>query len=148
MTYLEEIKIRFANDFFATKAAKINIISAEPVDEKNIYDCEATNVNCEMIIEDLHRNAAGGVMGGAIFTLADYAFAICANALNKSFVTVSVSSTINFIGVCKGTKLIAKPECVKTGKNLCFYEIKIFDDLDNLISSVLMTGIKKGLSKN
>ena len=32
---------------------------------------------------------------------------------------------------------------VKTGKNLCFYEIKIFDDLGNLVSDVLMTGMKK-----
>ena len=98
---------------------------------------------CEMVIEDLHRNAAGGVMGGAIFTLADYAFAICANALNEFYVTVTVSSTINFIDVCKGSKLVAIPECVKTGKNLCFYEIKIFDDLGNLVSDVLMTGMKK-----
>lgn len=143
MTYIDKLNKRFSNDFFATKAAKIKLINAEPIDFYNETNCEATNVICEMQIEDLHKNAAGGVMGGAIFTLADYAFAICANALNEFYVTVTVSSTINFIDACKGSKLIAKPECVKTGKNLCFYEIKIFDDLDNLISSVLMTGMKK-----
>ena len=143
MNYLEKIRQRFEGDFFATKAAKINLVSAEPECPESETTCEAVNVICEMVIEDLHRNAAGGVMGGAIFTLADYAFAICANALNEEYVTVSVASTINFIDVCKGSKLVAIPECVKTGKNLCFYEIKVFDDLGNLVSSVLMTGIKK-----
>ena len=143
MNYLEKIKKRFEGDFFATKAAKIKLVSAEPEYPEAETTCEAVNVICEMVIEDLHRNAAGGVMGGAIFTLADYAFAICANALNEEYVTVSVASTINFIDVCKGSKLVAIPECLKTGKNLCFYEIKVFDDLGNLVSSVLMTGIKK-----
>ena len=143
MTYLDKLNKRFEKDFFATKATKIKLVNADPVDLDSETNCEATNVICEMVIEDLHRNAAGGVMGGAIFTLADYAFAICANALNEEYVTVTVSSTINFIDACKGSKLIAKPECVKTGKNLCFYDIKIYDDLDNLISDVIMTGMKK-----
>ena len=114
MNYLEKIKKRFEGDFFATKAAKIKLVSAEPEDSESETTCEAVNVICEMVIEDLHRNSAGGVMGGAIFTLADYAFAICANALNEEYVTVSVASTINFIDVCKGSKLVAIPKSSKT----------------------------------
>ena len=34
---------------------------------------------CEMPIEDIHRNAMGNIMGGAIFTLADFALAIAGN---------------------------------------------------------------------
>jgi acyl-CoA thioesterase len=92
MTYLDKLNKRFEKDFFATKATKIKLVNAEPVDLYNETNCEATNVICEMVIEDLHRNAAGGVMGGAIFTLADYAFAICANALPPRQSAICITS--------------------------------------------------------
>ena len=57
----------------------------------------------QMELADVHRNAMGNVMGGAIFTLADFALAICCNIGEEP--TVSVDSDISFFRATKGTKL-------------------------------------------
>ena len=38
---------------------------------------------CSMTIAPRHMNANGGVMGGAIFTLADFAFAAASNNVHR-----------------------------------------------------------------
>ena len=67
---VEEIKEFFKNDLYATKLTGIEIVEV-----KENY------AKCKMEITQNHRNAAGGVMGGAIFTLADFC---CAVATKKS----------------------------------------------------------------
>ncbi|MBQ4312567.1 MAG: PaaI family thioesterase, partial [Clostridia bacterium] len=58
---LQELKNLFYNDKFATEAAGIELI-----------DAGEGNARCEMEIKPIHLNAAGTVMGGATFTLADF----------------------------------------------------------------------------
>ena len=65
---LEEIEAVFANDRFATEAAGCRVVSGE-----------RGRAVCAMELADVHRNAMGNVMGGAIFTLADFALAVCCN---------------------------------------------------------------------
>ena len=55
---------------------------------------------CELDIKDHHRNALGNVMGGAIFTLADFALAIASNTGENP--SVSVSSTIEYLSASNG----------------------------------------------
>lgn len=55
---LEQLEAEFNNDKFATHAAHCKIVEGN----------KGHSV-CEMPIEDIHRNAMGNVMGGAIFTL-------------------------------------------------------------------------------
>ena len=45
-----------------------------------------------MEIKDFHKNALDGVQGGAIFTLADFAFAVASN--QDGAATVSLSNNI------------------------------------------------------
>ena len=40
---------------------------------------------CSLEITDDHRNAYGGVMGGVMFTLADFAFAVLSNQKVKNY---------------------------------------------------------------
>lgn len=77
---LEEIEAVFANDRFATEAAGCRVVSGEH-----------GRAVCSMELADVHRNAMGNVMGGAIFTLADFALAICCNIGEEP--TVSVDSS-------------------------------------------------------
>ena len=65
MTKLEEARQIFAADKYATDASGIVI---EEVGENY--------AKCSMKLTDVHRNAFGGVMGGAIYTLADFTFAV------------------------------------------------------------------------
>ena len=63
-TALEEVRERFSQDRFAT----VNGAVIEAVGEGY--------AKCSIILNETHRNALGAVMGGAIFTLADFAFAV------------------------------------------------------------------------
>lgn len=127
MKTLEEIKQYFADDKFATLQAGAEIIEA-----KEHYSL----VSCD--IEDHHKNARGGVMGGAIYTLADFAFAVAANCAGNA--TVTVTASISYLKPVKGTKLYAKASPIKEGRSMVFYEVKVTDDLGTEVAIVNVTG--------
>ena len=129
MTDIEKAREFFYKDLYATKASGIQI------DEVGEHYSK-----CSMKITDNHKNAYGGVMGGAIFTLADFAFAVASN-FNASQ-TVSVTSQINFIGMAKGQCLIAEAKVIKDGRTTCLYDIFITDELGTKIAYVTVNGMK------
>ena len=90
-----------------------------------------------MELADVHRNAMGNVMGGAIFTLADFALAIACNIGEEP--TVSVDSSISFLRSTKGAKLTATAVCDKPGRHLGFYTILVEDDLGKAIAKMTAT---------
>lgn len=120
----------FRNDLFATLQAGIEIVEARE-----------NYAKCSMMITANHKNAVGAVMGGAIFTLADFAFAVACNVAGK--MTVSVTSQINFIASAKGNELIAETRLIKDGKRTCFYSVDI-TDAGKLVATVAITGQKIG----
>ena len=69
---------------------------------------------CSLKITDDHKNAYGGVMGGVIFTLADFAFAVLSNQIHQ--LTVAQQVSINYLSAPKGEKLIAEATCRKSGR--------------------------------
>ena len=84
-----------------------------------------------------HYNAMGSVMGGAIFTLADYALAAASNYNERP--SVSVSHAIEFMSATKGSRLIATCEADKSGRTLGFYTVKVTDDTGRLIARMTAT---------
>lgn len=126
---LEDIKKRFAADKFATEAAGIVIEKAGP--------CYS---ECTMKILPVHLNAAGAVMGGAIFTLADFCFAVASNNSDVSGSSVSLSSQISFVGKAKGSVLRGEAKCVKSGRSTCLYTVEISDDLGNKVAFMTVNG--------
>lgn len=127
MSDLQKARDFFANDKYATFATGIEIDEV-----KDKY------AKCSLKIDDRHKNALGHVMGGVMFTLADFVFAIATN-FNQT-PTVSTSSTINFLSSPKGDILYGESKLLKDGKRNCFYEITITDDLENVIAIVNTTG--------
>ncbi len=127
---IDEIRSAFAKDLYATETTGASI-----------DDAAQNYAKCSFNITDKHKNAAGGVMGGAIFTLADFAFAVAANVGNP--ITVSLSSNIAFHGAAKGNKLIAEAKCVKSGKSTCFFIVEIVDDVGTLVATASFTGFRK-----
>ena len=123
---LEEIEAVFANDRFATEAAGCRVVSGEH-----------GRAVCSMELADVHRNAMGNVMGGAIFTLADFALAIASNTGGNP--SVSVSSTIEYLSASKGTCLIATCNADKSGRRLGFYTTDVTDDTGRRIARVTTT---------
>lgn len=134
MDITEKARIVFANDIFATQQTGIDI-------EQVCEEC----IVCTLDIDSRHCNVKGAVMGGVIFTLADFAFAIAANyesiAYNDSQLHwVSSSSTINYLSPVKGNRLIAKTECIKKGRNQSVFLIHVSDNTNKRVALVTTIG--------
>lgn len=125
-----------ARKFFAADAFAVNRAGAV-IDE--VGDGFA---RCSMEYGKEHLNAAGSVMGGAIFTLADFAFAVAANCGGR--MTVSLTSQISFMSSPRGGKLFAEARRVKEGKHTCFYEVNLTDAENRPVTEVSVTGFIKG----
>lgn len=125
---LEEVQRVFRNDRFATDACGCRVVEAS-----------RGHAVCEFDITPGHRNEKGGVMGGAIFTVADLAFAVASNVGEP--VTVSVSSSIEFMSAAKGEKLIATADVDKNGRTLGFYNCLVADELGTPVARVTQTAM-------
>ena len=127
---IEEVRALFANDRFATEACGCRVVEASQ-----------GHAICEFDITDGHRNAQGAVMGGAIFTLADFALAIGCNIGEAP--TVSVSNTIEYLSAAKGEKLIATCSSDKSGRSLGFYTVDVVDDLGTPVARMCATCFRR-----
>ena len=125
---LEEVQRVFRNDRFATDACGCRVVEAS-----------RGHAVCEFDITPGHRNEKGGVMVRAIFTVADLAFAVASNVGEP--VTVSVSSSIEFMSAAKGERLIATADVDKNGRTLGFYNCLVTDELGTPVARVTQTAM-------
>ena len=95
---------------------------------------------CSLKLTDEHKNAYGGVMGGAIFTLCDFAFAVLSNQIHK--VTVAQQVSINYLSSVKGDILIAEAHCRKNGRTSSVVIVNASDDTGRDIAQFVGTGFK------
>lgn len=130
MDYLQKARDYFKGDVFASTTTGIQIDAAQPGYAKVSLD-----------IEPRHLNALGMVMGGAIFTMADYAFAIASNVGDETVVTIN--SQISYLGTAKGKRLIAEAKPLKNGRSTCVYNIDVEDELGTQVANIQVTGFKK-----
>jgi len=130
MDMLERARREFAGDIFATQTTGIVI---EAVDKDY--------AKCSLETGPQHMNAAGTVMGGAVFTLADYTFAVAANS--EAMNTVSLTSSITYLSAAKGGKLTAEAACVRSGRSTCHYIVTVTDTDGRVIASASTTGFRR-----
>lgn len=123
---LDEVAEYFSGDKFATQAAGCRVVEGR-----------RGHAVCEMELGPIHRNAQGGIMGGAVFTLADFCLAIACNLGEEP--SVSVSNTIEFMSAAKGTKLIAECTVDKSGRHLGFYTVDVRDDTGRAVARMTAT---------
>ena len=128
MNELEQAREIFKKDRFAMVTTGIEIVAVDKGYAK-----------CSLTIDDRHVNATGHVMGGAIFTLADFVFAVATNFKQKT--TVTTVSQISYLGTPKGNILYGESKMLKNGRRNCFYEIIIRDNSDNMVAVVSMSGV-------
>ena len=127
---IEEVRTMFGNDRFATEACGCRVVEAS-----------AGHAVCEFDIADIHMNAQGHVMGGAIFTLADFALAIGCNIGNEP--TVAVSNSIEYMSRARGSRLIATCDTDKSGRNLGFYTVNVTDELGTPVAKMTATCFRR-----
>ena len=126
MTKLEEARAFFAGDRFATENGAV-------IDEIGKH-----YAICSMELTPHHLNAAGRVMGGAVFMLADFAFAVASNFGHPADVTTT--SQITFLRPSQGKMLYAKGQELRRGRTAVYYETSVTDDTGALIARVTASG--------
>ena len=95
---------------------------------------------CSLVLTDDHKNAYGGVMGGVIFTLSDFAFAVLSNQIHQ--LTVAQQVSINYLSAPKGDKLIAEATCRKSGRTSSIIIVNVSDDTGRDVAQFVGTGFK------
>lgn len=125
---IDDARDYFSKDRFATE----NGITLDEVD--------ATHAAASLTVDSRHKNAFGGVMGGAIFTLADFAFAALTN--DRERVTVAQQVSINYFAQPKGARLVATARYRKDGRNSCVVNVDVVDDSGREIAQFVGTGFK------
>ena len=127
MPTMEELTKRFQGDRFAAQAG-VEIREAEP-----------GRALCAMPLRPCHMNANNAPMGGAIFTLADFAYAVASNGFTDKII-VSQQVAITFLAPAKGKELLAEAKCLKAGRTTCLYEVDVRDELGTYVAHATVNG--------
>lgn len=96
-----------------------------------------------MEITPMHLNAGGVCQGGALFTLADFAFAVATNSHGQ--LTFSITSSINIFKSEKSGYLYAEAKEVFSHKRLGNCEVNITNEAGELIATFNGTGYRKDI---
>lgn len=125
----EECLVFFKQDRFANEATEIEILEVREGYAKT-----------KLVVQDKHLNANNVVMGGCIYTLADYTFGIASNCGPSSCVTLS--SDITFNSAATGKELYAETEVVKDGRKVCNFIVRVSDEKGRVIATSTMLGFR------
>ena len=122
----------FKNDLYAAHSG------IELIEVKKGY------AKAQMPIKEFHLNAGNTVQGGAIFTLADLAFAAAINSYGN--LAVSLQTSIYFHkGVSTGI-LYAEAKEVKVGKNVGNFEVEVVNEKEELIATFVAIAYRKDIA--
>ena len=98
-----------------------------------LVDVSQGTATSKMEIKEEHLNGINTVHGGAIFTLADFTFAVAANSHGN--VTVAINGNISYMKAAfKGGILTATATEVSVNPKLGTYTVNVVDDDGELIA--------------
>ena len=86
-----------------------------------------------LVIQPQHLNAVGLVHGGAIFSLADLAFAVASNSHGSS--ALAANANIAFVKAGREGTLTAEATEVALGSRLATYRVDVRDDAGDLVAA-------------
>jgi len=96
----------------------------------------------EMLISENHLNGVNIIQGGALFTLADFAFAAASNSHGR--IAVASNASISFFKGVSDGRLTAKATEISSGKTLATYSVEITLDDGSKIALFTGTAFMKG----
>lgn len=97
-----------------------------------LVEIEPGYAKAKMEIRDYHLNGANIVHGGAIFTLADFAFAAAVNS--RELISVGINVAISYAKAATRGLLTAEAKEVSLNRKLGVYVVDIRDEQNNLIA--------------
>ena len=126
---MESVKSFFKNDKFAEHVG---------IELLEVYEGRA---KAKMKIKEHHLNGIDIVHGGAIFSLADLAFAVASNS--HGTIAVSINVSISYLKASASGTLIAEAKEVSLNPKLATYEVRVIDENNDLIAIFLGTVYRK-----
>lgn len=126
---MEEYKEFFKSDRFATNAGV------------ELLEVKSGFAKARMLVTKEHLNAGGVCQGGALFTLADLAFAAVANSHDQ--LTLSINANITFIRSVKEGYVYAEAVEVFNHHRIPFIEVRLVDEAGELIGVMTSSGYRK-----
>lgn len=78
-------------------------------------------------------------MGGAVFTLADFACAVAANGCSARN-TVSQQASITFLAPARGKRLSAEAVSLRDGRTTALYTVDVKDELGTYVAHATVNG--------
>lgn len=87
----------------------------------------------EMTVQPWHLNGAGVVHGGALFTLADFAFAAASNSLGR--LALSIQSSISIFRSARSGRLTAEAQAISKGEKVAGFRVEVRDEEGALLAS-------------
>ena len=126
---MEKYKEFFKADRFAANAG-VELLEVKPGFAK-----------ARMQVTEEHLNAGGVCQGGALFTLADLAFAAVANSHDQ--LTLSINANITFIRSVKEGYVYAEAVEVYNHHRIPFIEVHLTDEGGELVAVMTSSGYRK-----
>ena len=128
------------------KEAIFRKVKAEPFAQKfgiRLLDLKEGYSKVEMKLTSGVENIFGMAHGGALFALIDEAFETASNS--HGTVAVALNMNITYISPpSPGSGLIAEAQEISRSQRTAVYDIKLFDDRNNLIASCEALVYRKG----
>ncbi len=118
---MKEIKQFFAAEDLFARHNGIKLLEVEPGMAK-----------ASMKIEPYHFNAAKTVHGGAIFTLADFAFAVASNS--HGTLAMGINTSVSFVKAATSGTLYALASEQARNPKLASYLVQITDDDGSIVA--------------
>ncbi|MCK5540656.1 MAG: hotdog fold thioesterase [Deltaproteobacteria bacterium] len=131
---MEKIRTFFKKDRFAAHN-DITLLEIHPGYAK-----------AELIISNKHLNGVNITHGGAIFTLADLAFAVASNS--HGTIAVGVNATISYLKATNQGTLTAEAIEVAINPKLATYQVEVRDENNELVAIFQGTVYRKKGSLN
>ncbi len=106
-----------------------------------LLDVSEGSSRARLVIEPRHLNAAGVAQGGAVFTLADLAFAAATNS--HGTVALAVSSNISFLKAVRSGTLVAEAREEALTRRLSTCTVRVTDEAGTLVALYTGTAYRK-----
>lgn len=129
---MKTLKDMLVNDRFAAEAG------VELLEVREGY------ARARMQVTERHLNAGGVCQGGALFTLADLAFAAVANSRNQ--LTLSLNAHITFFRSVSSGYVYAEAVETYTHAKIPYVEVRLADEAGNPIAQFCSSGYRKQFS--
>ena len=112
-----------------------------------IEELESGRSVCSISLSDKHKNSSGLLMGGVVFTIANFAYSVAAYNDYGSEEPATVS--INYLSTPKGDRLVAYAECADTTprkiaeslkRNWNISGMKAIGNMDAKVNKIMVCG--------